>query len=302
MAVARKKKSSKGWMIGLVIGAVVVSLGAAPQLMAAQSGPAYQTATVSKEDIATYFTFTGEVSSKYSQKVMAQKVLQVDDVKVEKGQRVEKDDILFTAKDGTKVRAKIDGVVTKIYVSADEQVMAGAQLADLYDLDQLQVTLRVDEYDLPALAAGDDVDITINALDKTVVGQVKEVADTGVNQNGVAFFTAEVALEKDPEIKIGMTAEATVKNQSAEDALVVPVKALTFDDENNAYLYVKNSDGEMIKLGVTVGISDGTTAEILTGVSQGMTVYYSAASTDGNGDDQERRSFTPPMRGAEGGN
>jgi len=293
MAIAKKKNSNKGIWIGLIIGAVIVGLVATPMIMTNNQTDTYQTATVTKEDLETYFTFTGDVASKNSQKVIADKVIQIETINVVKGAKVKKDDVLFTAKDGTTVNAKVAGVVTQIYVEADEQVISGSLLCDIYDLDNLQVTLKIDEFDLSSINEGDSIDITINALDKEVEGKISDIADTGVNQNGVAFFTATVDLEKDTDIKVGMTAEAKVNNEFVEEALIVPVKSLVFDDENNAYLYIKNSDGELIKMGVTVGIDDGKYAEILNGVTHGMTVYYSATDEEVKDDG----GFQPPMPG-----
>ena len=164
----------------------------------------YQTATVAKEDIETHYTFTGSIDSKNSQKVMAEKILQISELKVSEGSKVKKGDVLFIAKDKTQVKAKVAGVVSKIYIEADEQVMSGTLLCEIYDFDHLQVTLRVDEFDLPSIKVGDAIDITINALEKEVVGKISDLSDIGVNQNGVAFFTATVDLDKDSEIKIGM--------------------------------------------------------------------------------------------------
>jgi multidrug efflux pump subunit AcrA (membrane-fusion protein) len=293
MAITNKKKSNKGLFIGIAVGLIALVVVVVPMMMNAGGTGNYKSASVNKETIETYYTFTGSVGSKNTQSVMAEKIMQISEIKVSEGAKVKKDDVLFVTRDGTKVNAKIGGTVSKINIQADEQVMSGALLCEIYDFDHLQVSVRVDEYDLSAIKTGDKIEVTIDALDKEVTGTVASVSDTAVNQNGVAFFTAKVDLEKDGEVKIGMTAEAKILNKQSKDTLTIPMKALMFDSENNPYIYTKGDKGSMTKTAVVVGINDGKTVEITNGVRNGDTVYYTTAS----GSEQSGGGFMPPMPG-----
>lgn len=292
MAVSKKKKSNKGIIGVVLILIVVIGIGAVPMISGMNSNGKYKSETVSKETIETYYSFTGSVSSKNSQKVMAEKIMQIAEVKVTEGTKVKKDDILFIAQDLTEVKAKISGTVSKIYIEEDEQVMSGTVLCDLYDFDHLEVTVKVDEYDLPAVVEGEEIGVTINALDKEIQGTIESVSDIATNQNGVAFFTAIVSLEYDSEVKIGMTAEATILNEKAEDVLTIPMKVLMFDRDNNPYINLKGEDGTMYKTIVVVGINDGKSVEIENGVKSGDTVYYLDEI-----ESESSNSFAPPMAG-----
>lgn len=293
MAMTRKKSSNKGWIVGVGLGLLAIAVVAVPMLGPKDETRNYRSATVSKETIETFYTFTGSVKSRNTQAVMAEKILQIAEIKAVEGAKVIKGDVLFVASDKSEVKAKIDGTVSAIHVEADEQVMSGALLCDIIDFEHLQVSVRVDEYDLDAIAEGDTIDVTINALDKDVTGTVASLSDTAVNQNGVSFFTATVDLEQDEEIKIGMTAEARIQNEESVDALTLPMKALMFDEENNPYVYSRNQDGTMTKTAVIVGIQNGKTAEVTNGVRDGETVYYSKTEDAGQTD----AGFMPPMPG-----
>ncbi len=280
MANTVKNKSNKGLLIGIGIGVVAVALVVSPQLLSKGKLDAYQSAAVTKETIQTYYTFTGSVGSKDSETLMAQKITQIKEIKVEEGALVKKDDVLMIAQDGTKIKSGVNGTVTNMAVEVNQQVMAGGKLCEIVNFDNLEVIVKVDEYDLSAIHKGDKIDVTIHAIDKDIVGTVSKVSDTAINQNGIAFFTATVDLAKDSDIKVGMTAEATILSEEAVDALTIPMKALMFDQDHTPYVYAKNSDGTMTKLAVMVGISDGKTVEITRGVSNGSTIYYLDSATE----------------------
>lgn len=292
MAITKKKKSNMGVFIGIALTLVALVLVSTQVMVNAGDTSSYQSTTVNKETIETYYTFTGSVGSKKMQNVMAEKIMQISEIKVSEGTKVKKEDVLFIDSDGTEVKAKIDGTVSKIHIEVDEQVMSGSLLCELYDFDNLQVSVRVDEYDLSAIQAGDTIDVTINALDKEISGTVVSVSDTAVNQNGVAFFTATVDLDKDSDVKVGMTAEAKILNEQATDVLTISMKALMFDSENNPYIYTKGDNNVMTKTAVIVGINDGKTVEIINGVRQGQTVYYTNDLTE-----TSSGGFAPPMPG-----
>lgn len=292
MVAAKGKKSKTG--LALVVLAVIAALVVVliPRVLGQGSTAGYESASVSKGTVETFYTFTGSVNSKSTQSVMAENIMQISEIKVSEGDKVYKDDVLFIGADAAEVRAKIDGTVSNIKVEVDEQVMSGALLCEIYDFDNLQVSVKVDEYDLPSIQADATIEVSIPALEKEISGSVAHISDTAINQNGVAFFTAELNLEKDSAIKVGMTAEARILQEQAKDVLTIPVKALMFDDENNPYVYTKGDKNAMIKTTLTVGINDGKIAEITSGLRSGDTVYYTSENAKSSGG-----NFMPPMPG-----
>jgi len=272
MALIKKKKKKSGLIVGIIIGVLVIGFIASQILLPKPS--IYDEATVTKSNIETYYTFSGSVESKNSQNVMASSIIQISDIKVAEGDYVEKDDVLFKTSQGAEIKAQISGTVSKIYVKEDQQVMSGSPLCDIYDFDNLQISVKVDEYDLSSISEGKEVSITIGALDKTIIGTVSSISDTATSQQGVAYFSAVIDLPKDETIKVGMTAEAKILNKQALDVLTIPVAALQFDDKDNAYVLVQDENKATVKQSVTLGINDGITAEITGGLTEGQVVYY----------------------------
>ncbi len=287
--VQKKKKWRKGPFIVIGVAVVVIVFIAVPMIMMGNGG-GYLSAASSKGNIETYYSFSGNVASKNTQMVMAEKIMQISKINVSEGDKVRVDTILFVSSDGTEIMSKINGTVNKLFIENDQQVMSGSQLCEIIDFDNLEVSIRVDEYDLGCVAVDKKISVSINALGKDVDGTVSNVSRTAVSQNGVAYFTATVDLDYDNAVKVGMTAEARILNEQASDVIIIPMKALSFDDENNPFVYIGGRPNEMIKTDVTTGITDGKSVEIKSGVGSGQTVYYKDpnAASGGGG-------FLPPM-------
>ena len=69
-----------------------------------------------------------------------------------------------------------------------------------------------------------------------------------------------------------MSTEATVLNQSTLDALILPMTAVQYDNDDVPFVYIK-SDSGLDTVYVELGITDGLDVEILSGLSEGDAVF-----------------------------
>lgn len=284
MTETKQKKSKKGLVIGIIVVVIVALLIFGVTTMAGNQNGNYLSTSVSQETVETYYTFSGNVQSTNTQNVMAEGILQISEIKVSEGSDVKAEDVLFVTADGTEIKAEIDGTVNEIFVETDQQVISGSQLCEIIDFENLEVTVKVDEYDHSTLEIGDSIDVIVGSLDKEIDGTVSKISRTATNQNGVAYFMATISLEYDSEVKVGMTVEAKVLNEKSKDALVIPMRALNFDEDGNPYVYTMDSAGKMKKTTIVLGINDGKNVEIKSGLSNGQTIYYQdTASNNNNG-------------------
>lgn len=287
MSATKAKKKLRRRIIAAVV--LVLLIGTAATLFLLRpKDAAFTEETAKSGDIATYYSFGGNIEAKERQSVLADTMMQIKTLKVKEGDAVKKGDVLAETTMGGKIQAKIDGEITTIYVEESAQLMAGAPVMDLVNYDELQVTIKVDEYDLGTIQAGKAVTATINALDKDVKGTVSKVSREAVTMNGVSYFTASVDLEKDASLLVGMSAEVKLLNQEVKGVATLSMKALQFDNENKPYVYVKNAEGKTVAKAVTVGINDGVTVEIKDGVKAGDVVFL------------PKTGFTFPMMGHRG--
>ncbi len=253
---------------------IVVIIGIAISFFMRPKSIPYEKTQAKTKDITTYYHFSGNVDAKNRQVVMADSILQVSEILVKKGDVVEEGDILLRTTTGAEIKSKINGEVSHIKVKKDQQVMAGTELLEVVDYNDLQINAKVDEYDINAIREGTEVVADIGAIDKKIKGSIEDVSKEGQIENGVTFFTASIDLEEDKDVKIGMSAEVKLISDKVSDVVTLPMEAIQFDNHNKPYVLKMNDQGEIVKREIKTGIHDGTLVEIKKGVSNGETVYY----------------------------
>ncbi|NLM75022.1 MAG: HlyD family efflux transporter periplasmic adaptor subunit [Clostridiaceae bacterium] len=169
----------------------------------------------------------------------------------------------------TKVYAEIDGEVDKIYVEENDSLTMGAKIMDIINYEDLQVTIKVDEYDLRAVTLDKEAEVIVSALDKTVNGRITDISRQAMVVNGVSYFPTTITIESSEDLRVGMSVEVRVLNHDIKDAVTVTMKALQFDAENKPFVYVRDSDGKVQTKYVETGVNDGTIVEIKSGVNSG---------------------------------
>ncbi len=271
-----KKKKSKKWII-IVIILLVVVLGAS-RFLSPNSISVYDEYTAEIGTVETYYSFSGNIESSNTGTVMASEMMQIEEILVEEGDTVSEGDVLFKTTNETEVTATIDGTIDEIYIELDQVVMAGTSLCSMIDFENLQIDVRIDEYDIMSVEVGKEFEVYIGAIDTTVIGEVSKISNTAQSQNGVSYFTATVELEYDENMKIGLTAEATMLKETSEDVITISMDAISFEDDNTAYVLVKNSSEQLEVTYIETGLSDGTTVEILSGLDENDVVYATSST------------------------
>ncbi len=273
---AKKKSKSKKWIL-ITVG--VIAIVAIIGFINRPKTNLYTSATAVSGDITTYYTFTGNIEAKDRQSVISGKVMQISKIYVENGDMVEEGDDLLKTTMGEYIEAEIDGEVVNLDVEVNQQVMSGVQLLDVVDYSAMQISVKVDEYDLPAVTVGKEAAIKISALDKELTGTVKSISKEGTISNGVTYFDAVIELAYDESIKVGMSTEVKLIHENATGAVTLPMASILFDSDNNPYVLKKDAQNKYSKADITVGINDGVNVQILSGVAEGDTVYYTKTSS-----------------------
>ena len=67
-------------------------------------------------------------------------------------------------------------------------------------------------------------------------------------------------------MRSGMSVTVEVFEKVNKDAITVPISAVKYDN-GNAFVYIKNKSGKIIKKEVAVGLNDGQKIEIVSGLS-----------------------------------
>lgn len=262
----KKKKSRKwlGWIIAGLVFIIVIVFSSQKE-----ESINYDSITAMVEDVTTYYSFSGNIEAKNKESVVLTAMNQIDTIEVSEGDQVKKDEVLFTTLQGSEVKASIDGEVANIYVTEGDVVTAGTIIMDLTDYSNLQVKVKVDEYDVKSVEVDKEAIVTINALDKEVKGTVSHLSKEAQSLNGVSYFVATIDLNEDSELRVGMSTEVKMVNESVTDVIVIPMSALQFDYTNLPYVYYRNNQGEVMTKTVELGITDGTLVEVISGLEEG---------------------------------
>ena len=290
---AKRNSKRKRLIVISIITLVVVSV--ALTLFMRPKTTNYESVDAKIADITNYYSFSGNVETKNRQTVMSEKVMQISKVKVIEGDIVEVGAVLFTTTTGEEIKSKISGEVMNLTATENAQVMTGTKLLDIVDYNNLEIKVKVDEYNIAALEKGKETTVNIGAINKDIKGVVSSMSKEGQIVNGVTFFTATIDLEKDDSVKIGMSAEVKLINSNVTGIVTLPMKAIQFDDNNNPYVLKKGEKNAAVKSEITTGINDGTTVEIKSGVTSEETILYTKAvkaATTGMGAGRNSSSST----------
>ena len=191
-------------------------------------------------------------------------------------------ELLTLYRDGALL-APMDGVISSVEfddetgVSAYTSTTGATGVLTLYPDIAMTITIGVDETDILALKEEQEAEITVSSVGEDlypgVVTDISKVADTST---GVTQYSAEISLDKAPGMLPGMTADVDVKIQGTENALIIPVEAL-HQTSTGSFVYT-SYDEETQRYGgrtdVVAGMQNDSYAEILSGLQEGDTVYY----------------------------
>lgn len=148
--------------------------------------------------------------------------------------------------------------------------------------ERMTVDISVDELDILSLSPGQEAAITLDALPgQSFTGIVQKINTTGTNEGGSTKYTVTVEVAKTKQMLIGMNASVRVEVSTLPGVLTLPAAAV-YEDGNRTYVYtaLDEKTGQPTKaVDVNIGSSDGESIEILSGLSEGDTVYYSYADS-----------------------
>lgn len=269
--MSKKRKNKRvGWIVGGTIAVLITMLLSYWKMRPAKN--VYKTVQAEIGDITTYYSFSGNVSAKNRQTLLAGQMMQIREIHVKAGDSVQSGDVLITTTAGEKLKAEIDGEVTAIHVKENEPIMPGSPLAEIVDYSQLQIVFKADEYDVDALEVGKEAIAEINATGKKIRGTIREVSREGQIVNGVTFFTAIMDIGRDDHVRIGMSAEVMLLSGKAQQVVRLPMEVIRFDEKNSPYVLKIRDQNTVVRENITTGINDGTYVEVKNGVSAGEKV------------------------------
>jgi HlyD family secretion protein len=135
----------------------------------------------------------------------------------------------------------------------------------LDDLASLLVDVSVSEVDINQIQPGQEVLLTFDAIrGKEYRGVVSQVDRVGSNVQGAIEFNVTVELtDPDEEVKPGMTAAVNIVVDQLEDVLLVPNRAVRFQDGKQVVYILE--DNQVVPVTIQIGSSSDTSSQVVSG-------------------------------------
>ena len=182
--------------------------------------------------------------------------------------------------DGNAVCAKYNGVITSVELEAGDKISTGTSLVTLYDMDEVTMTVTVEEDDMTDISLGSAANVALTAYPEDLfTAKVTAIGDAVSDSSGNITYDVTVTLEGDVSgLFQSMTGDVTFVTEETADVLYVSRRAIITEDDKT-YVKVKTADGSVEKKEVTTGLSDGSNIEISGDIAEGDTVLIESSIT-----------------------
>jgi len=180
----------------------------------------------------------------------------------------------------TTIVAPMDGVILSRDVEIGDAVSSILVLGStatlvmtLGDTTEVYVKGKVDEADIAHVYLGQPARIKVESFrDRYFQGKVTKISPMGVEKDNVTTFEVRVSINNPGgELKAQMTANAEILLDEHKNVLTVPENAVIYDAQKKASVEIpdkKQKEGKR-KLPITVGLSNGSITEVLSGLKEG---------------------------------
>lgn len=198
-----------------------------------------------------------------------------------------------------QILSTIDGTVTRVNIKqgrfADE-TDDDKPMFVIEDIDNLQMKLKVSEYDIAKIKEGQQVEISADILKgqiaKGVIGRISPTGEQKENSTERVIPTQVNITEKPEGLIAGINATAKILIAKSTDVLVVPAECVVQDTEGNNNVYKVNAENKIEIIPVELGLENDLEIEIKSDkLQQGDSLVLAPAP------DLTEGSFVTPMGG-----
>jgi len=176
----------------------------------------------------------------------------------------------------TVILSPVDGIVVSVGVKKNDvlsqQDYSSKGTIQIVDISQIKFQGTVDEIDIMKIKTGQTAIISVDAMpDRTFTGKVSFISPFGAaDTSNVIKFNVTILLDPtDVDLKGGLTATADIGISTEENALLLPLAAITTTGTDSFVTVVTGKEGQTEKRQVTIGIQNQQYVQILKGLNEG---------------------------------
>jgi len=194
----------------------------------------------------------------------------------------------------------IDGLVTLRNVEPGQKVTNSTTLFEISD--KLVVEILVDETDISKVRLGMKAKITLDAYsDRIFYGKVIKIAYSSTVESNVTSYKVLVEFSSalSRSIKSGMSADVELIVKEKKNVLKVPLNAVR-KKNGTAYVLLYTGSGRVKQWEVSVGDSDDSGIEIVSGLEAGDEIALPLVKSSSKDSDSKDKNMDMGMGGPMG--
>ena len=192
--------------------------------------------------------------------------------------------------DNYTLKANFDWVITKMNMQVWDWVWSSSNTNDsnekyvyVENPDNLEIILDIDQTDIVKLEVWKEVQISLDALPWTTYTWILSEIDTTAWDSWWDYYwwwstsyKAKVVFSKNAEDTIlwSMTATVNIVLDKADDVLIIPNIAISYDNESYEPVVMKVVNWKYQKTPIEVGISDMANTEVIGWLEEGDTIMW----------------------------
>lgn len=175
------------------------------------------------------------------------------------------------------VKSPISGKVLAVNIKAGEYTsLTAMQPAFIVgNSDVMHAYLDVNEIDITSVVVGQKVKLSIDAIGKSLEGEIVSIAESSTNTAGIITYSIQSSINDITNLKAGMSVDGDIVIEEKPDVLVIPAAAVqSKDGKNIVRLLSVDAEGveTVIEKNVDLGINNNTWVEVLSGLNEGESV------------------------------
>lgn len=230
--------------------------------------------------ITNTISFSGEIKSALEETIGLHVGYYFSEVYVVENEAIAEGDKILKYTNGTYLTAPYSCVITKLELPEIAQKCSSKHSVTLQAVNNLSMTLQVEEEQSDSLSIGQEAQIAVNVYeDKVYTGYVTKISSTATYTGGSAKFSVNVEFPNDGTIKIGMSASCHLILEKAENVVAVPIEAIQTQNTKN-YVTIIQEDGTTKQTQVTTGIQNDAYIEIKTGLEGNERIQITQTSSN----------------------
>lgn len=178
--------------------------------------------------------------------------------------------------DYTFVKAPISGTVTERLVNLGDKVKTNEQLFTLVDFTTIVARIFLPEENLSKIKVGQRAFISSQSFpDQVFEGEVKRISPVIDARSGTVKVTVSLTPQK--ILRPGMYVNVSLLVSQTPDAILIPKKALVYEDERT--LVYKVIKGKARRVYIETKVADSHFVEPITGIKEGDQVVMAGQNS-----------------------